>query len=152
MSKQDKIKILSMNSNSVMHKTDLIQANVYLHNPDLVCITETKIDSRFDDNELLGDMYTLFRNDRVLRGGGVIIAMSNNCQFKVLNTVLGPGESITITIQTHAKVVFNSVNMYSPPPRWILYWQFCEYRFPQLNVSPHIRGRLQFSRYWLDHP
>ena len=46
------------------------------YKPDIECITETKIDSSFDDNELLGDNYTVYRNDRI-RGGGVLAAFCN---------------------------------------------------------------------------
>ena len=56
--------MLYFNSNAVSCKVDTIKAQVETYKPDILCITETKIDSNFDDNELLGNKYTVYRNDR----------------------------------------------------------------------------------------
>lgn len=104
-----------MNSNSIIGKLDLIKAHITTYEPEIICITETKVDSRFDDNELFGDSYTVIRKDRKFKAGGVLIAFLNNASFKVLGTNTGPGESATIKIQPHAKLTFNLIVMYRPP-------------------------------------
>lgn len=46
--------------------------------PDIVALTETKINDSYDDNELFGDKYTVWRHDRNNHGGGVLIALKGN--------------------------------------------------------------------------
>ena len=109
------LRVLSFNPNSIRGKLNTIKCYVETYSPDLVAITETKIDQNFDDNELLGDQFTLWRKDRSLGGGGVLIAMNNNINAKVLNSQVGPGECVALTLQIHAKIIVNVVNFYRPP-------------------------------------
>ena len=67
-----------MNANSITGKLNLIKCYAEMCNPTLVCICETKISDTFDDNELLGDKFTLWRKDRAQGAGGVLIAMKND--------------------------------------------------------------------------
>ena len=101
-----------MNANSVTGKLNLIKCYVEMYSPDLVCICETKISAYFDDNELLGNEFTLWRNDRAQGAGGVLIAMRSNASAKVIESYSGPGESVTIKLQIHDKIVFNVVTFY----------------------------------------
>lgn len=113
-------KILSMNANSITGKLNLIKCYAETYNPDLVCICETKISDSFDDNELLGDKFTLWRKDRAQGAGGVLIAMKNDSNAKVLDSKSGPGECVVIKIQIHDKIVFNVVTFYRPPSEYEL--------------------------------
>ena len=93
------LKILSMNCNSIIGKIDTIRAHVETYKPDLVSITETKIDARFQDNELLGENFTIWRKDRKQGAGGVLVAVCNDSNVSILNSVAGPGESICLVFQ-----------------------------------------------------
>jgi exonuclease III len=88
-----KVKVLSMNCNSIKGKLDLIKANVETYKPDLIAVTETKIGENFDDNEFLGNKYTLYRNDRKKGAGGTLFATSTESSLVILNTSYGPGAS-----------------------------------------------------------
>ena len=112
--------ILSINSNSIIGKIDIIRAHVHTYQPDLVAISETKIDSKFDDNELLGDGYTIWRKDRKHGGGGVLIALSNTSNLSVLQSNEGPGESLALLLQIHPMLKFRVVVMYRPPNEYDL--------------------------------
>ena len=109
-----------MNANSATGKLNLIKCYSETYKPDILCICETKICANFADNELLGDEFTLWRKDRAQGAGGVLIAMRNNINAKVVDNYSGPGESVTIKLQIHDKIVFNIVSFYRPPSEYEL--------------------------------
>ena len=55
---------------------------MYSKSLDIIGLTETWLNEYIFDNEILPSNYTLFRKDRVSRGGGVLIAVNNKftCQ------------------------------------------------------------------------
>jgi exonuclease III len=109
-------KVLSFNSNSILGKLDEIKALVEVYKPDIVAVTETKIDSCFDDNELLGPTYTVVRKDRKRGGGGVLLAAVNSSpHVKLIKSIDGPGESVICTFQAHSHLAFNIIVYYRPP-------------------------------------
>lgn len=109
-----------MNCNSIIGKSNLIEANIYIYKPHIIAITETKIDGNYDDNELLGPEYSVWRNDRRAGGGGVLIAIANSAPVSVLHGVVGPGESITLSLQGCSKQKFKFSVMYRPPNEYNL--------------------------------
>lgn len=114
--KMSGLKILYFNSNSILGKIHQIRAHVAIYNPDIICITETKIGPLVDDNEILGPNYTIFRKDRKQGGGGVLIACSGlSSSFRVCKHVEGPGESIISTVQIHSHLTFQLITYYRPP-------------------------------------
>lgn len=58
------LRIMYFNSNSIKGKLSEIKALNVTYQPDVISICETKIDSSFDDNELLGPTFTVTRKDR----------------------------------------------------------------------------------------
>ena len=96
-------------------KRDIIKVQAAVYKPDIICITETKIDSNYDDNELLGDSYTVYRNDRKQGGGGVLTAFCNASPIEVINNSVGPGESLVTTVSFFSQVTLNIVTYYRPP-------------------------------------
>ena len=120
MDNPNKFQILSMNCNSAIGKLDLIKSYTKAYDPDIISMTETKLNQNFDDNELLGDDYTIWRNDRDSRGGGVLVAIKNSSKISVLSSEQGPGESITLVIQVHPKIKFNLITFYRPPNEYFL--------------------------------
>ena len=59
MDNLNKFQILSMNCNSAIGKLDLIKSYTKAYYPDIISMTETKLNQNFDDNELLGEDYTI---------------------------------------------------------------------------------------------
>ena len=104
-----------MNANSIIGKLNMIQTYVHSYAPDLIAITETKIDESFHDNELLGNDYTIWRKDRNRHGGGVLIAVSNSSQLNILDGREENGESLSLHIQVHPMLKIRFVVMYRPP-------------------------------------
>jgi hypothetical protein len=109
------LRILYFNSNSILGKLNLIKAQAVMYRPDIVCITETKICSNFDDNELFGSGYTVVRNDRKQGGGGVLIAFNNNSHITVLHSEKGPGESVITSLNILSRLNINLITYYRPP-------------------------------------
>ena len=63
-----------INANNITHKKAGISAMADYCDPDLILITETKLDSSIFSSELLPKGYVgKFRRDRNLNGGGVMI-------------------------------------------------------------------------------
>ena len=114
-SRQCNLKILYFNSNSVLGKLNMIQAQVMLYKPDVICIIGTKICSTFDDNELLGSGYTICRNDRKQGGGGVLMAINNSSNVVLVQSERGPGESVICTLNILSRLTVNLVTFYRPP-------------------------------------
>lgn len=114
------LKIMYFNSNSILGKLDIIKTYNETYSPDILCITETKIDSSFDDNELLGPDFTVARNDRTQGGGGVLIAFRNNSSLQILKTEKGPGESIVLTLKANYHFTLNLITFYRPPSEYSL--------------------------------
>ena len=83
-------------------------------------ITETKIDSNFDDNELLGNRFTVYRNDRKQGAGGVLIAIRNSSPINIIRNIAGPGESLMTTVSFFSQVSLDIVILYRPPSEYNL--------------------------------
>jgi len=93
----------------LLGKLNFIKAQSEIYRPDIECITEPKVDSNFDNNELLGDTYTVYRNDRKQGAGGVLIAIHNSSPLKITRNIDGPGESLISTILISPQVSLHLV-------------------------------------------
>ena len=67
------ITILYYNARSLYPKLDQLKVECLVHNPHVVCITETWLDSTIMDSELYIPDFDIVRLDRNRHGGGVII-------------------------------------------------------------------------------
>ena len=69
------LKFISLNINSIRGKKLDLLAFLDVHNPHIVAIQETKIDSSVATSELFPETcpYNIFRKDRNLHGGGVML-------------------------------------------------------------------------------
>ena len=72
MMRNDQIKLLSWNANSIKNKSKLTEFVNFIHlnNYDIIGINETKLDSNY---QLILPGYTCYRADRNSAGGGVAI-------------------------------------------------------------------------------
>ena len=70
------LNILYYNARSILPKLDDLILSVKLHNPHVICITESWLSNDISDNELSLTGYQLFRLDRNRHGGGVLMYVS----------------------------------------------------------------------------
>ena len=66
------------NARSLLPKIDELRAACLVHNPDIICITETWLDESVTNNELCIQNFDVIRLDRNRHGGGILIYL-NNC-------------------------------------------------------------------------
>ncbi|CAC5406308.1 unnamed protein product [Mytilus coruscus] len=82
--KQDKspnsvpVKMLTVNFQSIKSKQGLVTNLVESTKPYIVLGTETWIDSSVKDNQIFPPNYNFYRNDRNMKGDGVLIAINND--------------------------------------------------------------------------
>jgi exonuclease III len=77
---RNKIKIISVNVNSLRGKILLMEDLIFEQDPDVILCQETKLDSSVANAELFPSAYTVFRKDRTLSGGGVCVAVKSHLQ------------------------------------------------------------------------
>ena len=85
---------------------------IYSCDYDIIAITETWLSNNVFDNEILPANYTLYRNDRGSRGGGVLIAVRDNIISKVLSS---PADIEMLTVEVKASQSFIICVVYLPP-------------------------------------
>ena len=73
--KQQPLRILNVNFQSIKTKQHLLENMIRSTYPDIIFGTETWIDNSIKDSQIFLRGYTIFRNDRNLSGGGVLIAV-----------------------------------------------------------------------------
>ena len=79
------------NANSITHKEAEISAMADYCGPDLMLITETKLESSIFLSELLPKCYVgVFRRDRNLNGGGVMIVKGQRTVILLLTLYSRP--------------------------------------------------------------
>ncbi len=69
-----------------MNKLSFFQSLVYSRSIDCFLITESWLSINVGDGEILPSNYKLYRYDRESRGGGVLIAVSNQIASRQLAT------------------------------------------------------------------
>jgi hypothetical protein len=63
--------ILYFNVRSLLPKLDDLRIICSLHSPDIVCITESWLDSSIENSEIIIQGYIIHRHDRNRHGGGI---------------------------------------------------------------------------------
>ena len=82
----DTLKVLYYNARSIVHKIDELRSNCLLYKPDIVCVTETWLDSVIENSELSIPDYELIRLDRNRQGGGIAIFIASHLSFQVISS------------------------------------------------------------------
>ena len=85
---------------------------MYTKSYDIFCVSETWLNETIYDNEILPSNYTIYRNDRRSRGGGVLIAVSNSIPSKIIKRYTGI-EMISVELELSPKLLI--VCLYIPP-------------------------------------
>ena len=70
------IKIMYTNADSLCSKLQELKDRIQDKNPDIICITETKLESNTTDEALGLEQYNIWRKERKNRGGGGIMIMT----------------------------------------------------------------------------
>ena len=73
--KQDNLRFLVLNANSIKGKAAELEYICEYTRPDVIVMSETKIDKSVCSAEFLPNRFTATRKDRTLHGGGVMIAV-----------------------------------------------------------------------------
>ena len=74
------------NARSICNQLIFIQTFTYVHNPDIVCLTETWLKDFIFDNEFLPPNYTIYRNDHKDRGWGVLLAVKSHISSNLIHS------------------------------------------------------------------
>ena len=92
-----------------MNKFNQFQSVVYTKNFDIICVTETWLNNTVFNNEILPTSYTIYRKDRVNRGGGVLVAINNSIPSQLCH-VSNSIEMISVHLNARPKLL-----LYIPP-------------------------------------
>jgi predicted transcriptional regulator len=68
------LKIMNVNARSLLPHIHSFTTKVEIIDPDVIVVTETRLDNTFLDSELQIHDYNIFRRDRNREGGGVLVA------------------------------------------------------------------------------
>ena len=89
--------LLLSNVNRVCNKLDEISIILYDKCPDIVVFTETWLDSSIPDSVVSMPLYSVLRKDRINKiGGGVMMYIRNDIQFRSLASVLDDSQQFEI--------------------------------------------------------
>lgn len=95
------MKFCLWNCRSLANKLKPFKSFVYSHSLDVIALTETWLSDRITDREILLSNYTLYRSDRLSRGGGAMICVSSTIPSRL--------------IQSHSSVDMVSIELLSSP-------------------------------------
>ena len=111
------LKFISLNINSIRGKKKMdLLAFLDVHNPHIVAILETKTDSSIATLELFPEAcpYNIFRNDRNLHGGGVMLLIYKDNPHMPLSELENDSESVWVKVFAN-KTSHYVANWYRPP-------------------------------------
>ena len=94
------LKFISMNINSIRGKKLELLAFLDFHQPHVVAIQETKIDSSIATSELFPETcsFSVYRKDRNIHGGGVILLVHKNISHMPITELENDSESIWVKV------------------------------------------------------
>ncbi|PFX11729.1 putative RNA-directed DNA polymerase from transposon X-element [Stylophora pistillata] len=78
------LRICNLNVRSLVNKMDEIRVFCETHLPHVLSLNETWLDSSISDSEIQLPGYSLVRRDKTRRNGGVLIYISSNLNYKVI--------------------------------------------------------------------
>lgn len=109
------------NVRGLRSKTTDFRLNIISNNWDIIALTETWLNSSVYNAELFPDGYQVYRRDRCQlqtgksRGGGVLVAISNNIKVQRLYNLENSGENLWLRLELSNKSTIILCNVYFPP-------------------------------------
>ena len=105
-----------------MSNIDEVRGFIHDHKPDIICISETKIDDKIHDSDIEIDNYLLVRKDRDSDGGGVAIYILKDLEFAVRDDLMTYNvENVTIQLKFGNYRSFIVTALYRPPDKPVEY-------------------------------
>ena len=94
------LKFVSININSIRGKKLELLAFLDFHQPQIVAIQETKIDSSISTSELFPEScpYNVYRKDRTLDGGGVMLLIHKDISHMPITELENDSESVWVKV------------------------------------------------------
>ena len=110
------LKFISMNINSTRGKKLELLAFLDFHQPHVVAIQETKIDSSIATSELFPETcpYSVYRKDRNIHGGGVMLLVHKDISHMPITELENDSESIWVKVFANKTSHFVA-SWYRPP-------------------------------------
>ena len=110
------LKFISMNINSIRGKKLELLAFLDFHQPHVVAIQETKIDSSIATSELFPETcpYSVYRKDRNIHGGGVMLLFHKDISHMPITELENDSESIWVKVFANKTSHFVA-SWYRPP-------------------------------------
>ena len=110
------LKFISMNINSIRDKKLELLAFLDFHQPHVVAIQETKIDSSVATSELFPETcpYSVYRKDRNIHGGGVMLLVHKDISHMPITELENDSESIWVKVFANKTSHFVA-SWYRPP-------------------------------------
>ena len=110
------LKFVSININSIRGKKLELLAFLDFHQPQIVAIQETKIDSSISTSELFPEScpYNVYRKDRTLDGGGVMLLIHKDISRMPITELENDSESIWVKVFANKTSHFVA-SWYRPP-------------------------------------
>lgn len=103
-----------------MNKLSKFQSFAYSTFYDIIAITETWLSNSIYDNEILPTGYSIYRNDRTTRGGGVLIAVKDYISSVQIQS---PIDLEIVTVEVNAPSAITVCAVYIPPNAALNYCQ-----------------------------
>ena len=111
-----KLKCFYTNIDGILYgdKIDHLNDYLYIHDPHVIFITETKLGS-FQSIPILGNNYRIFRKDRSMGGGGVALLIKKDFYCEITHSELcRDTESLVCNIKMKNNIITAAV-IYRPP-------------------------------------
>ena len=112
------LKFSSINVNGIRSKKLELLAYLDFHQPQIVAIQETKIDSSISTSELFPETcpYNVYRKDRNSKGGGVMLLIHKDISHMPITELENDSESVWVKVFTNKTSHFVA-SWYQPPGR-----------------------------------
>ena len=110
------LNFFSININNIRGKKLELLAFLDLHEPQIVAIQETKIDSSISSSELFPETfpYSVYRKDRTLDGGGVMLLIHKDIPQLPITELENKSESVWVKVFANKTADFVA-SWYRPP-------------------------------------
>ncbi|GMT17339.1 hypothetical protein PFISCL1PPCAC_8636, partial [Pristionchus fissidentatus] len=111
------VSCLYYNIRSIVNKLPAFRQLLSVEQPDIICITESWLNSRTPSSLLIGNLpYTVVRRDRTRsRGGGTLLIIRDHFHFSVVQSVNDDIECLSVDLLTSSSLFIRLCIVYRPP-------------------------------------